>query len=267
VQRSAVARRVAALTVTAIAAVTVLVALGVWQWERSRPLAAPDSGRTVPVTEVVPDRGRILTADQGRRVSVTGTWRPDRRLLVADRARPDGDRAPGRWVVTAVELDPAAGGEPARLLPVVRGWIPARPGDPAATVPAPPSGSPASIEGWVQASEPLDTPVEVVQPDGVVALLAAADLVNRWPEDVGDGFVILDARSASRTALVGVESPLPGPVQAARGSRDWRNVAYAAQWWVFAAFAVVLWWRWVRDTWGDAGPGAERGRAAEEVTG
>ena len=26
----------------------------------------------------------------------------------------------------------------------------------------------------------------------------------------------------------------------------WRNVAYAVQWWVFAAFAVVLWWKMVR---------------------
>jgi hypothetical protein len=98
----------------------------------------------------------------------------------------------------------------------------------------------------VQASEPLDTPVDVVQPDGVVALLAASDLVNRWPEQVLDAFVIAGDAS-DPAALTGVAEEMPGPVQVARGSRDWRNVAYAAQWWVFAGFAVVLWWRVMSD--------------------
>jgi hypothetical protein len=28
---------------------------------------------------------------------------------------------------------------------------------------------------------------------------------------------------------------------------DWRNLAYAVQWWLFAAFGVFMWWRVVRD--------------------
>lgn len=28
---------------------------------------------------------------------------------------------------------------------------------------------------------------------------------------------------------------------------NWRNASYAAQWWVFALFALWLWWRMVRD--------------------
>ena len=41
----------------------------------------------------------------------------------------------------------------------------------------------------------------------------------------------------------------------------WRNAAYAVQWWVFAAFALWLWVRMVRE---DARRGQE-GEAPEEV--
>lgn len=268
--RTAVTPRGAALTVAALAAVVVLAALGVWQWERSRPVVDPDSLVTLPVTDVVPTRGRLVTADQGGPVSVAGTWRPDRHLLVADRSDPRGSGEPGRWVVTAVEVAPAAGDRPAVLVPVVRGWVAAGPDDPAAPVPAP--AGPASVAGWVQASEPLDTPVEVVQPDGVVALLAAADLANRWPEHVLDAFVLAgDGPDTDPATLTGVDATMPGPVQVARGTRDWRNVAYAAQWWVFAGFAGVLWWRAMGDLAGSrpgagaAGAPDDRGRSGEEV--
>ena len=40
---------------------------------------------------------------------------------------------------------------------------------------------------------------------------------------------------------------LPGPPAEDTATRDWRNLAYSAQWFVFAGFAVVLWWRMLRD--------------------
>lgn len=250
--RAVVTPRGGLLTALAAAAVVVMIVLGVWQWDRSRPVVDVDALETLPVTEVVPDQGRVTTAEQGAPVSVGGVWRPDRQVLVADRRDPTGSDRAGRWVVTAVEVEPATGTRPATLLPVVRGWVPADPSDPAAAVPAPDPGARARVTGWVQASEPLDTPVDVVQPDGVVALLSAADLVNRWPEHVLDAFVIAEEAAGTDPAtLAGVAEAMPGPVQVARGTRDWRNVAYAAQWWVFAGFAVVLWWR----VMGDLGAG------------
>lgn len=269
--RTAVSPRGAGLTVLAAAAAVVLVSLGVWQWERSRPVVDVGSLTRAPLTEVVPEQGRLVTADQGAPVTVTGTWRPDRQVLVADRDDPAGTGVPGRWVVTAVEVTPETPARPAILVPVVRGWVAAGPWDGAADVPAPAAGSAARVQGWVQASEPLDTPVEVVQPDGVVALLAGADLANRWPERVLDAFVLAEAGPGTGPAtLVGVDRTMPGPVQAARGTRDWRNVAYAAQWWVFAGFAVVLWWRAMGDVAAAAArdrgnPGTGRERTNEEV--
>jgi cytochrome oxidase assembly protein ShyY1 len=38
---------------------------------------------------------------------------------------------------------------------------------------------------------------------------------------------------------------VPAP-QPQRSGLAWRNLAYALQWWVFAAFALVLWWKMVR---------------------
>ena len=38
---------------------------------------------------------------------------------------------------------------------------------------------------------------------------------------------------------------VPPPQQQPTGVA-WRNVAYAVQWWVFAGFALVLWWKMVR---------------------
>jgi len=247
------------LTIVAVAAVTVMLWLGQWQWERSRPEVLAAGLPTVDIAEVIPQSGRLIARDQGRRVSVGGTWRPDRQVLVGDRRRPgaanvganggENGGENGRWVVTAIEVGTPDG---TRLVPVVRGWVPA---SGPALPPTAPTGA-VELEGWVQASEALDVPVTVVQPPGVVSLLAAADLINRWPEQVADGFVIADAApgvSGAENLLRGAE-PLPGPVAAARTERDWRNVAYAGQWWVFAAFAAALWWRAINDSAATASP-------------
>jgi hypothetical protein len=36
---------------------------------------------------------------------------------------------------------------------------------------------------------------------------------------------------------------LPGP----DSSSGLRNLLYALQWWVFGAFALFMWWRWVEE--------------------
>ncbi len=265
------------VTVLAAGVVAGLGWLATWQWERSRPDVVVSGLATVDAVGLFPEADRLVTRDQGRRVSVQGVWRPERSILVADRRNPVDGSTPGFWLVTAVEVDTPAG---ERLLPVVRGWAGGGGGlTPAQVGGDPPSGS-ATVEGWIQASEALDVPVDVINAPGTVSLLAAADLVNRWPEDVIDGFVILDATSVRGTAgsrgtadsaqarggdvaaLAGVEVALPGPVEAARADRDWRNVAYAAQWWVFAAFAVVLWWRTLQDSGTAARPRPDRDAGA-----
>ncbi len=68
-----------------------------------------------------------------------------------------------------------------------------------------------------------------------------ADLVNRVDYPVANAYVTDTAPAAGLRAV-----PPADPGQATR-RLDWRNLAYAAQWWVFALFAVVIWFRAVRD--------------------
>lgn len=263
--------RWAAATLLLVAAVAVMVLLGRWQWERSVPQGGPvavdltdvTAADLPDVTDVAgpPGAGADVSSEvSGDLVRVSGQWLPDRTLLVADRTLPQGESpqgtsrqgespqgqsedAPGSWVVTGLELTDGSG-----VVPVVRGWVPAGPIDGSAAQQDAarelPTG-PVDVVGWVQRSEPLDIPVEVVQPGGVVALLATADLANRWPEQLVPGFVV--AAPTPAQLAVGGPTPLPAPPAEQSESRDWRNLAYSAQWFVFAAFAVVLWWRMLRD--------------------
>lgn len=245
--------RWAVLTLVMLAAVVAMVALGRWQWDRSVPAAerAEVDLETVQVEDlpsVVAVAGTsgaaLVGADAGRLVRATGTWRDDRTLLVADRSL---DGADGRWVLTGFEVD---GPDGPALVPVVRGWLPSGTGSPAQDVEAAAgldsAGGPGEVVvGWLQQSEPLDLPVDILQPDGVVPLVASADLANRWPEDLVPGFVVAAPTPAQ---LEGTDlALLPGPPAEETASRDWRNLAYSAQWFLFAGFAVVLWWRMLRD--------------------
>jgi integral membrane protein len=127
--------------------------------------------------------------------------------------------------------------------------------------------------GWLQQSDPLDLPVDIVQPDGVVPLLASPDLANRWPEDLVPGFVVA---APTPEQVRGTDlALLPGPPAEDTVTRDWRNLAYSAQWFVFAGFAVVLWWRMLRDDTARSGASrrehpddaADRGRPEDDLPG
>jgi surfeit locus 1 family protein len=253
VLRTLLTWRWVALLAVLVAAVVGMVWLGSWQWQRSAPettRTAEDPAEVDPaslpsVQELVGVGEIVLQGDPGRLVRVTGEWVPDRTLLVADRAGEDG--TPGRWVVTALRLDGPVDGTSDVLVPVVRGWVPADPGSPAAPVPPPPAGE-VAVVGWLQAGEPLDLPVDIVQPDGVVPLVATPDLVNRWPEELLGGVVVAVPTSPDLGAgTSGAPTPLTEAPEQASASRDWRNLAYSAQWFVFAGFAVVLFWRMLRD--------------------
>lgn len=274
--RTLLSWRWAALTLLLVAAVVAMVLLGRWQWDRSAAMevAAPVDLTTVQpaalpdVLDVVGVGERVAQQQSGELVRVTGRWAEDRTLLVADR---DLDGRAGRWVLSGLRTDTPAGPV---VVPVVRGWVPLPVGsagtsaeatavDPAAVQAATadqlaslalPPGE-VVVLGWLQASEPLDLPIRVVQPDGVVPLVSTPDLVNRWPDRLGGGFVVTAptpdqlAVTAAVSAEGGDAVPqlLPAPPEQETRTRDWRNLAYSAQWFVFAGFAVALWWRMLRD--------------------
>jgi hypothetical protein len=78
-------------------------------------------------------------------------------------------------------------------------------------------------------------------PAGQVQTVSTGELINLWTgQKVRTGFVVAQPPSGS-PAQVKVPPPAVG------GTLTWRNLAYAANWWIFAGFAVFMWFHFVRD--------------------
>ena len=169
-----------------------------------------------------------------RPVTATGRYAADGQLLVPDR-RLDG--VEGLWVLTPFVVDGSGA-----TLPVLRGFVT----DPA-DAGAPPEGSVTVAGGLAPGESPTRTPV----PSGQIGSVDLSVLVNTWPGDLYNAFLFLESEDPAGAAqLTKVPTPLGDT-----GVR-WRNAAYAVQWWVFAAFALWLWVRMVREE-------AARGQAGE----
>ncbi|MEY2634932.1 MAG: hypothetical protein RIS75_872 [Actinomycetota bacterium] len=107
------------------------------------------------------------------------------------------------------------------------------------------------ISGRIQPAQDTAQLSPIYQPENmhVVEYLNTDDLVIRWQSDVRDGYVVMTAieaetdvaRLAGLTRVSGEALVLP-PV-----GIEIRNLFYAWQWWIFAAFAVFIWFRFVRD--------------------
>jgi surfeit locus 1 family protein len=79
-------------------------------------------------------------------------------------------------------------------------------------------------------------------PSGQIGSVDLSLLVNRWPGELYNAFGFLESEDPPTAS--GLET-VPTPV----GDRgvQWRNAAYAVQWWIFAAFTLWMWARMVRD--------------------
>lgn len=218
--------------------------LGRWQLgvfeESGRPEAAADPAPVEVTTLTSVGTGFQVEAIR-RQVTAAGTFEADRQLLVADRTadaeRPGGRASQGQgyWLLTPLRLADGS------LIPVVRGWV-ASPGDPATAVPE----GQVTVTGRLMPPEPSDRIQRTgALPRGQVATVTTAELINVWTgERVRNGYVIAIRQVGGGTPeprLVSVAPPT------AERSFNWRNLAYALQWWIFAAFAVYMWWRLVRD--------------------
>ncbi len=223
--------------------------LGSWQLGVARNRGAEAAQRAaraqpaVPVEQLLQPQQGFPAAADGRRVTVSGSYDVSRQVLDGRRLQ---QGRPGWWVVTALRTDAGA------WLPVVRGWV-ASPEDATALASAVPTGS-ASLTGVLQPDDPpADRPADL--PDGQLAELDAADLVNRWGAPIYNGYLVLATELAAGTSAQ--PERVPAPTVAPQGIA-WRNAAYAAQWWVFAGFVVVLWWKMVRQDQLDRSRDVER---------
>ncbi|WP_240197543.1 SURF1 family protein [Nonomuraea lactucae] len=238
--RTLLTPRMLGLHVLTAGVLVAFILLGRWQLgvfqDSGRPQAASDPA-PVAVTALAPAGAQLTGPAVGRRVSAEGVYDAGSQLLVADRP-PDVDvpggnvaRGGGYWVLTPLRLDDGT------LMPVVRGWV-ARAADPAAV----PEGR-VTVSGRLRPQEGTDSVQRRPEglPAGQVQTVSTGELLNLWDgAKVRTGYVVAQPPSGSLTQ-VKVSPPVVG------GTLTWRNLAYAANWWIFAGFAVFMWFHFVRD--------------------
>lgn len=245
-----------AFHVLTVVAVVVCVMAARWQWQRAHRSVA-DAVPDVPAVQWIAfDPAQSFS---GQRVTVTGRYLPEQ-VLVAPRTR---DGRNGAWVYTALVPDaqPAADAQPAgeqvAAIGVIRGWVPD--GVPASTLTA--QAGEVTVTGILVADERRPGVTASPGPDGIattkrVDSLALAQLTGR---QVRAGWLAL---VAAEPAVPGQPAALEvGELPGADVGLNWRNAAYAAQWLVFAAFAVFFWNRFRQDYYESGRP-----EAAEEGT-
>ncbi|WP_167305886.1 SURF1 family protein [Nocardioides euryhalodurans] len=205
--------------------VGVAVWLGAWQWdawEARRAAEARDLtlAEPVPVADVIGPDDPFPGDRVGQPVVLAGEWLDDGTVFV--------ERESGYWVVTPLAIGGA--GEPA--LPVVRG-VAERPE-------AEPVTGPAELVGWLQPSEGTGS-TDPDPSDDVLPQLRVADLVQRVDVDLYGAYAVATEPETGLAVADLEELPESSRFTAAR------NLFYAIEWWVFGAFALFVWVRYLRD--------------------
>jgi cytochrome oxidase assembly protein ShyY1 len=224
----------------------VFVLLSQWQFGRSTRPEAPVSTGTEdprPLTAVLKPGEFFPGSVADQVVTATGRYDPQKQVLVPNRIN---GGAKGFWIVSAFAVQGApaltgVGATPETWVPVARGWV-----ADAADAPAPPSGTVQLTGRLIPSEAPLPN---TDAGTGRATAVSVAELINLWDVSSYPGFV---AASAERSA--GADVAVTGPVrplnigpQPPAQTVNWLNLFYAAEWVVFAGFALFIWWRLVKD--------------------
>lgn len=181
----------------------------------------------VPIDRLLGPDDAFPTGGAGRPVTLHGVFLAASELYVRDLAG-----AQRRYSVVT-PLRTASGS----AVLVVRGAVGAL-----GASPPPPTGQ-VSVRGFL---EPSQSPGAPVNAQRVTDALSVSSLVNDVPVDLYSGYVLSQASEPSSVAATGLASVRPTLPDPSRWSGV-RNLLYACQWWVFAAFVAFMWWR-VTDT-------------------
>ncbi len=235
--RTALRPKWLALLALALALASGFAWLGSWQFDRSqaesteRELRAEAATAPVPLSDVLAPQQALAGPAGTATVVVDGDLDAD---LARLSPRRELDGRSGTWVVVPVEVvtDKGPAGRGARL-PVLLGW------QQQDLLPDLASG-PVSLTGVLRSSEaPSGTPAD----DVVLETVSTADLVNLWGAPLYSAYLVASEADARAAGL----EPVPVDPEGGGFGFDLQNLSYAVEWWVFAGFAVFLWWRLVRD--------------------
>jgi len=233
----------------ALAVAAAFAFLGRWQLDRA--LAARQVGpqiteTTHPLQDVIGPGAAIANDRVGQLTTVDVTTVPADYLLIEDRDNDSGAR--GYWVVAHTIV--SSGRDAGAHLAVARGFTPDR-ATALSVVRRLEASAPEqlALTGRIQPTDPPQQPEDSMAGNPpAMKDMAVAILINHWsqlgpdPQFFEAYFV---AKNAVPTGLVPIYSPAP----IEQKSIDWLNAFYAAEWVVFAGFAVYLWYRLAKDAW------------------
>ena len=215
--------------VALIAVCVLFFFLGKWQWDRTQNiLEAERAAAAEPVAAEMVLADELRSEDYGRTLNSRGSFDPSNQVRVVNRlANGSADAEVGEWILSQFTTTSGVN------VAVVRGWVPSGSDfmTPATAVDI--SGVIQPNEAFYQGSDSSSTEVVVIDSQALEVL---------WNVDLSDGFIVLQEQSPMSSG-----EPVPVPATISTGDVPFplQNFFYAIQWWVFAAFAVVLFIRWV----------------------
>ena len=207
------------------------------QWQLSRSVSTGTvverpTETVLPLTEVAEPQKPVRTDADGQLVTTIGEYIDGDTIVLSDRI--NGGQA-GYWVVAHLRTSGGAG------IAVALGWTAER--DEAASVASSFDAGEATVTGRFVVDE---APQTSDFQNGALSTLSAAALVNLWPDadpaGIYNGYIVAGQPAEGLTKI---DSPRP----VSTVELNWLNVFYAAEWVIFAGFAVFLWWRLVRDVY------------------
>lgn len=225
--------------------------LGQWQLDRavqSGTVVQRTTERPVPLETIAAPQQLMTQASTGQLVTVTATFVPADYAVVENRWN-RGER--GYWVVGNARVQSAGG--PATLA-VALGWSADAASADAArlTLQRESGGNSASLLGRYLPSEAPTVPSKGA-PAQSMSTMSVAALINRWT-DVQPVYAGYLTASTAPAGLTAIDSPAPQQ----QVELNFLNLFYAAEWTLFAAIALAIWYRMMRDVY-------EREREDESV--
>ncbi|MFJ8194312.1 SURF1 family protein [Streptomyces sp. NPDC096094] len=247
------------LTLVALALIPTMIELGFWQLhrhERRVELNGEISGsltaEPVPVESMSSPGAEVDDEHRYRRVTAKGHF--DRADEVVVRRRTNADDRVGYHVLTPFVLDDG------KVLIVNRGWIPSNAGSQTAfpKIPAPPEGE-ITVTGRLMPDQTTeDSGIKNVDglPDRQVMLINSEQQAERLGKPVLGGYVELTEPEPSGDTPELIAEPDHDSIG--------NHMAYAVQWWLFAAGVPVGWFVLARREARDRAAEDERNAAEAE---